>query len=198
MSEQRLRNIYLPPFKAALDAGADTFMCSFNAINGVPGCANSYTMNHILKHEWDFDGFVESDWTAVEELRACPPKNPDDGRVRTRGRRGRAQRRGARAQRGRRLGDDQHADSRLRRSSSRRSGAISMRRINDAVRRILRVKFRAGLFEHPYAPYTPAEAEAQMLRPDAVEAARKAAGRSMVLLKNDGVLPLDPSARRRP
>ncbi len=79
MSEQRLRNMYLPPFKAALDAGADTFMCSFNAINGVPGCANSYTMNHILKHEWGFDGFIESDWTAVKELRACPPVNPDDG-----------------------------------------------------------------------------------------------------------------------
>ena len=70
-----------------------------------------------------------------------------------------------------------------------------MRRIDDAVRRILRVKFRAGLFEHPYAPYQPGEAERQMLRPDAVKAARKAAGRSMVLLKNDGVLPLDPSAK---
>ena len=110
MSEQRLRNMYLPPFKAALDAGADTFMCSFNAINGVPGCANSYTMNHILKHEWGFDGFIESDWTAVKELRACPPVNPDDGRVRPRDRRGRPRRRGRGAQRGRRLGDDQHAD----------------------------------------------------------------------------------------
>ena len=75
-------------------------------------------------------------------------------------------------------------------------GRISMQRINDAVRRILRVKFRAGLFEHPYAPYTPAEAEAQMLRPDAVAAARKAAGRSMVLLKNEGgVLPFDPAKK---
>ena len=79
MSEQRLRNLYLPPFKAAVDAGADTVMCSFNAINGVPGCGNDYTMNEILKGEWDFDGFVESDWTAVAEMRACPPKNPDAG-----------------------------------------------------------------------------------------------------------------------
>ena len=76
MSEQRLWNIYLPPFKAAIDAGADTAMCSFNAINGVPGCGNDYLMNEILKGEWDFDGFVESDWTAVAEMRACPPKNP--------------------------------------------------------------------------------------------------------------------------
>ena len=79
MSEHRLRNMYLPPFKAAIDAGADTAMCSFNAINGVPGCGNDYLMNDILKGEWDFDGFVEGDWTAVAELRACPPKNPDSG-----------------------------------------------------------------------------------------------------------------------
>ena len=79
MSEQRLRNLYLPPFKAAVDAGADTVMCSFNAINGVPGCANKYTETQILKKEWGFDGFIESDYTAVAETRACPPKNPDEG-----------------------------------------------------------------------------------------------------------------------
>jgi beta-glucosidase len=78
MSVQRLWNLYLPPFKAALDAGADTFMCSFNSLNGVPACGNRYLMTDILKGEWDFDGFVESDWTAVAELRACPPRNPDD------------------------------------------------------------------------------------------------------------------------
>jgi beta-glucosidase len=71
-----------------------------------------------------------------------------------------------------------------------------MSRLNDAVRRILRVKFRAGLFENPYAPFPPEQAEAQMLKPDAVEAARRAAGRSMVLLKNEGgVLPFDPSKK---
>jgi beta-glucosidase len=70
-----------------------------------------------------------------------------------------------------------------------------MKRIDDAVRRILRIKFRAGLFEHPYAPYTPDQAEAQMLRPDAVAAARRDAARTMVLLKNDGVLPFDPAKK---
>ncbi|MFL6018545.1 MAG: glycoside hydrolase family 3 C-terminal domain-containing protein, partial [Gaiellaceae bacterium] len=77
-----------------------------------------------------------------------------------------------------------------------REHRISMSRINDAVRRILRIKFRAGLFEHPYAPYTPAEAEAQMLKSDAVAAARKAAGRSMVLLRNEGgILPFDAAKK---
>ena len=79
MSEQRLYNMYLPPFKAAVDAGAATAMCSFNAINGVPGCANSETETDILKNKWGFDGFVESDYTAVAELRACPPVNPNTG-----------------------------------------------------------------------------------------------------------------------
>src|SRR3954449_5391869 len=68
MSQSRLRNFYLPPFKAAVDAGADTAMCSFNAINGVPGCANKQTETDILKNEWGFDGFIESDYTAVQEL----------------------------------------------------------------------------------------------------------------------------------
>ena len=81
MSEQRLRNLYLPPFKAAIDAGADTAMCSFNAISGVPGCANHETETDILKNEWGFDGFIESDYTAVAELRACPP---EDTRTRAR------------------------------------------------------------------------------------------------------------------
>src|SRR3954471_5786296 len=79
MSPRRLRDLYLPPFKAAIDAGADTVMCSFNAISGVPGCADPHTETDILKREWGFDGFIESDYTAVSELRACPPKNPDTG-----------------------------------------------------------------------------------------------------------------------
>ena len=119
MSEQRLRNLYLPPFKAAIDAGADTVMCSFNAINGVPGCANHETETDILKNEWGFDGFIESDYTAVAELRACPPVNPDDGPVRPRRRRRRPGRGAAGAQRRHRLGDGQHEHPRLRRAAAR-------------------------------------------------------------------------------
>jgi beta-glucosidase len=196
LSEQRLRNLYLPPFKAAIDAGADTAMCSFNAINGVPGCGNRYTMTQILKREWDFDGFIESDWTAVAEMRACPPENPDD--VPECGH-GVAEDGPGAAALALNSGVDMEMTSTLIRDFGEQlldEGRISMGRLNDAVRRILRIKFRAGLFENPYSQFQPGETEAQMLRPDAVEAARKAAGRSMVLLKNDGgVLPLDPSRK---
>jgi beta-glucosidase len=196
LSEQRLRNLYLPPFKAAIDAGADTAMCSFNAINGVPGCGNRYTMTEILKGEWGFDGFIESDYTAVAEMRACPPENPDD--VPECGHGVAADGPEAAA-----LALSAGVDSEMTSTLIRDFGAqlleedrISMRRLNDAVRRILRVKFRAGLFENPYSQFQPDETEAQMLRPDAVEAARNAASRSMVLLQNEGgVLPLDPSKK---
>jgi len=195
MSEQRLRNFYLPPFKAAIDAGADTAMCSFNALNGVPGCGNSYLMNDILKGKWRFDGFVESDWTAVAELRACPPRNPDEGECGH----GVAADGPEAAALALNSGVDSEMTSTLIRDHGEQllaDGEISMRRIDDAVRRILRVKFRAGLFENPYAPFKPEEAEAEMLKPDAVAAARKAAGRSMVLLRNEGgILPLDPAKK---
>ena len=195
MSEHRLRNMYLPPFKAAIDAGADTAMCSFNAINGVPGCGNDYLMNEILKGEWDFDGFVEGDWTAVAELRACPPKDPDSGECGH----GVAEDGPAAAALALNAGVDSEMTSTLIRDHGEQLLAerrISMKRIDDAVRRILRVKFRAGLFENPYSPFLPAETEAQMLRPDALAAARNAASRSMVLLQNEGgVLPLDPSRK---
>jgi len=195
LSEQRLRNLYLPPFKAAIDAGADTAMCSFNALNGVPACGNDYLMNRILKGEWDFDGFVESDWTAVAEMRACPPKTPNAGECGH----GVAADGPAAAALALNSGVDSEMTSTLIRDFGAQllaQGRISMQRINDAVRRILRVKFRAGLFENPYAPVAPEKAEAEMLKPDAVAAARKAASRSMVLLQNNGgILPLDPSKK---
>jgi beta-glucosidase len=191
MSEQRLWNLYLPPFKAAIDAGADTAMCSFNAINGIPGCANAHLMADILKDRWDFDGFVESDYTAVAELRACPPKNPDSGPC---GHGVVADGPGA-AQAALNAGVDSEMVSTNIVDFGKQLLAqhlISIKRIADAVRRILRVKFRAGLFEHPYAdlPQIPSKT----MQPADRAAERKAAGRSMVLLKNDnGALPLDPN-----
>lgn len=193
LSEQRMRNLYLPPFKAAIDAGADTVMCSFNSINGVPGCANKYLETDLLKKEWGFDGFVESDYTAVAELRVCPPKNPDEGSC---GHGVAADGPDAAA-----LALNAGTDSEMVSTFIRDFGTqlladkrISMQRVNDAVRRILRVKFRAGLFENPYVD--PALTESKLLLPDAIAAARTAAGRSMVLLKNDnGALPLASGKR---
>ena len=197
MSPQRLHNVYLPPFKAAVDAGADTVMCSFNAINGVPGCANKLTETDILKRQWGFDGFIESDYTAVAELRACPPKTPDEGPC-GHGVAADGPEAGA-------LALNAGTDSEMVSTNLRDYGTqllaqhkITMARLDDAVSRILRVKFRAGLFERPYVDV--AQAEAAQLQPDALAAARSAASRSMVLLKNDqlngaGTLPLDPARK---
>jgi beta-glucosidase len=191
MSLQRLWNFYLPPFKAAIDAGADTLMCSFNAINGVPGCANRYTETRILKQRWGFDGFVESDYTAVTELRACPGENPAGGPCGH----GVAEDGKEAARLALNAGTDSEMVSTTFRDFGRQlvaGGEVSMRRIDDAVRRILRVKFRAGLFERPYVDVD--AAAGKQLLPENRAAARRAAGRSMVLLKNDGpVLPLDPA-----
>jgi beta-glucosidase len=181
MSEQRLRNLYLPPFKAAIDAGSDTAMCSFNAINGVPGCANKRLETDILKNEWKWDGFIESDYTAVAELlNHGTAASPADA-----------------AAQALNAGTDSEMVSTFIRDNGKQLLAqrkISMKRLDDAVRRILRVKFRAGLFENPYVD--PSKAEAAQEQDDALAAARKAGGRSMVLLENDGkVLPLDPAKK---
>jgi beta-glucosidase len=191
MSIQRLWNFYLPPFKAALDAGSDTLMCSFNAINGVPGCANRYLETNVLKRRWNFDGFVESDYTAVAELRACPGENPAGGPCGH----GVAEDGRDAARQALNAGTDSEMVSTNYRDFGRQlvaSGDVSIRRINDAVRRILRIKFRAGLFENPYVDV--GAAAGKQLLPENRAAARGAAGRSMVLLKNEGgVLPLDPA-----
>src|SRR3954451_5286533 len=153
MSEARLRNFYLPPFKAAIDAGADTVMCSFNSLNGVPGCANPFTETGILKGEWGFDGFIESDYTAVAELRACPPVKPDTGPC---GHGIAADGPGAGAAALMAGTDSEMVSTNLRDYGQEllSDGRITMARLDDAVRRILRVKFRAGLFDHPYIDVT--------------------------------------------
>ncbi|HEU5267906.1 MAG TPA: glycoside hydrolase family 3 N-terminal domain-containing protein, partial [Jatrophihabitans sp.] len=192
MSEQRLRNLYLPPFKAAIDAGAGTVMCSFNAINGVPGCANKDTETNILKNEWGFDGFIESDYTAVSETRACPPVNPNTGPC-GHGTAADGPEAGANALM---AGTDSEMVSTNIRDFGEQllsQGRITMARLDDAVRRILRIKFRAGLFEHPYVDQAKATDPASFLTAADRTAARTAAGESMVLLKNDNqTLPLDP------
>jgi beta-glucosidase len=196
LSEQRLRNLYLPPFKAAIDAGSDTVMCSFNAINGVPGCADPYTETQILKKEWGFDGFIESDYTAVAETRACPGVPAGDGFPCGHGTAADAASAGANALM---AGTDSEMVSTFIRDYGAQllaEGRITKKRLDDAVRRILRVKFRAGLFEHPYVDQARAADPASFVTADDRAAAREAAGRSMVLLKNaDAALPFDATRK---
>ena len=180
LSERTLRTVYFPPFRAALEAGAGTVMSSFNTINGVPGTANPFTLTRVLREEWKFDGFVVSDYESVQGT-PRPRRGGRRGRCRPTGPDGR-----------RRHGDGEPA---LRRSSApagRRKGKVPRGTPSiEAVRRILRIKFRLGLFEHPYADEA---REARVLSaPEHQAAAREIAARSMVLLKNEGdVLPLKP------
>jgi beta-glucosidase len=188
MSMQRLWNFYLPPFKAAIDAGAETVMCSFNALNGVPGCANHLTETEILKKKWGFKGFIESDYTAVAELRACPPVEPDEGPCGH----GVAADGPEAAREALEAGTDSEMVSTNYLDFGEQlleEGKLSMARVNDAVRRILTVKFKAGLFEHPYVDIS--QIPEKTMQPADIAAERTAASRSMVLLKNEnGALPL--------
>jgi beta-glucosidase len=188
MSGERLWNYYLPPFKAAIDAGAETVMCSFNALNGVPGCANHLTETEILKQKWGFKGFIESDYTAVAELRACPPVEPDEGPCGH----GVAADGPEAARAALEAGTDSEMVSTNYLDFGEQlleEGKLSMNRVNDAVRRILTVKFKAGLFEHPYVDQS--KIAENTMRPEDIAAERAAASRSMVLLKNEnGALPL--------
>src|SRR4051794_39287812 len=193
MSLSRLWNVYLPPFKAAVDAGSDTVMCSFNALNGKPGCANPYTETQVLKNQWGFDGFIESDYTAVAELRACPPVNPNTGPCGH----GVAADGPQAAQKALNAGTDMEMVSTNYRDFGRQLVAnrkVSMQRIDDAVRRILRIKFRAGLFDH--ISYNHVDNRQTAIPQANREAARRAAQRSMVLLKNNGsTLPFNAAKR---
>lgn len=185
ISEHTLRQIYLPPFHAAVNAGAATIMSAFNSINGVPASANPFTLIQILRKEWGFRGVVDSDWTSIAEVIAHGIAN--DGATA--------------AHKAFLAGVDVDMASSLYHDHLAelvRSGQIPQANIDEAVRRVLRLKFALGLFEHPYADEAH-EAEA-MLRPESILLARTAAERSLVLLKNDPVsgtpmLPLSESVQ---
>jgi beta-glucosidase len=186
ISEHTLRQFYLPPFHAAVNAGSASIMSAFNSINGVPASANPFTLTQVLRNEWGFRGIVDSDWTSVGELIAHGIAN--DGIT--------AARKGFLA------GVDMDMVSSLYHDHLAelvRSGKVTQARLDESVRRVLRVKFALGLFEHPYADET-RETEA-MLRPDSIVLARIAAERSFVLLKNSPgpnstpILPLSKDVR---
>jgi len=170
LSEQTLREIYFPPFKAAVDAGVGTLMSSFNAINGVPASANAFTLTKVLRDEWKFDGFVVSDYTSVKELiNHGIAANEEDA-----------------AAAALNAGVDMEMVSRSYNTFGPKliqQKRLSTATLDEAVRRVLRIKFRLGLFDRPYTDEA-REANA-LLRPESLRLAREIAGRSMVLLKND-------------
>jgi len=181
-SEQRLRELYLPPFHAAVRAGCGSLMSAFNDLNGVPTSANRFTLERILRQEWGFDGFVVSDWNSIGEL--VQHGYAADGKDA--------------AEKALRAGVDMDMSSftyRTHLGESVKQGAVSESTVDRSVRRVLRAKFALGLFVNPYAD---PKVEARVTLCDAHrQLARESAARSMVLLKNDGgLLPLKKDVAR--
>ena len=169
ISEHTLRQYYLPPFHAAMDAGTLSIMSAFNAVNAVPSSANPFTLRQILRNEWKFRGVVDSDWTAVAELINHGIANDGAGAAR-------------RAMLG---GVDMDMESSLYHdhlAALVRSGKVPQSDVDEAVRRVLAMKFVVGLFDHPYTDE--AREPQAMLLPESVALAEKAAEQSLVLLKN--------------
>lgn len=180
ISEHTLREFYLPPFHAAVNAGTATLMSAFNSLNGLPSTANPFTLTQVLRKEWGFEGFVVSDWNSIGEL--LPHGIATDGAT--------AARKAFLA------GVDMDMVSSLYHDHLAelvRSGAVSEARVDESVRRVLRVKFALGLFEHPYVDE--GRAQQVFLLPESLHLAQTITERSFVLLKNapaDGGKPLLP------
>jgi beta-glucosidase len=178
ISERTLREVYLPPFHAAVDAGAGSLMSAFNEIGGIPSSANPHTLTDILRGEWGFQGFVVSDWSSVLEL--LPHGIAGD-----------SLQAGVNAIR---AGVDMDMAARVYEHvipGAFHDGSLSMDIVDRAVRRVLREKFRMGLFEHPYRNANADRERMWMLTPEHRALARRVAQESMVLLKNEGgLLPL--------
>ncbi len=175
LTERQLRNVYLPPFEAAVKAGAMTLMTSFNDNDGVPSTGNTFILKDVLRDEWGFDGLVVTDWNSMGEMIAhgfgidrkdvaCKAVNAGvDMDMMT-------------------FGFISHLEELVA------SGCVKESAIDEAVRRILRVKLLLGLFEHPYVDVE--AGQAVQYAPEHLAAAQRAAEESAVLLKNEGVLPL--------
>lgn len=176
ISKQTLWDTYLLPYEMGVKAGAATLMSSFNDISGVPGSANPYIMTEILKKRWGHDGFIVSDWGAIEQLKnqgLAATKKEAAWHAFTAG-----------------LEMDMmsHAYDRHLQELVE-EGRVSVAQVDEAVRRVLLLKFRLGLFERPYTPAT-SEKE-RFFRPQSMDIAARLAAESMVLLKNENkTLPL--------
>ena len=176
ISAQTLWDTYLLPYEMGVQAGAATLMSSFNDISGVPGSANPYIMTEILKKRWKHDGFIVSDWGAVEQLKnqglAATKKDAAWYAFNA----------------GLEMDMMSHAYDRHLKELVE-EGKVTMAQVDESVRRVLRVKFRLGLFERPYTPVT--NEKDRFFRPQSMAVAAQLAAESMVLLKNDNqILPL--------
>src|SRR5438309_445358 len=184
MSEARLREVYLQPYKAGFDAGAMSAMASFNEINGVPSTGNRWLMTDLLRGEWGFKGFVVSDYTGDEEMIAHGFAK--DGRD--------AARLAFLA------GVDMSMQSGLYRQHLPdlvRSGAVPEAQLNESVRRVLAMKATLGLFDDPFRRIDVRRETARSMLPKTRALAREAGRKAIVLLKNDGdLLPLPRSGKR--
>ncbi len=179
-----LHNVVLPPFKAAAEAGALTFMNSFNELNGIPATGDKYLQRDILKGEWGYDGMVVSDWGSITEMIAHG--YAEDGKH--------AAFLAADA------GSDMDMESHLYKLHLKElveAGELDIAHIDDAVRRILRVKFKLGLFEDPYKYSDELREKNLLLHPDHMNAALDVAKKSIVLLKNENnFLPLAKTGKK--
>ena len=178
MSERVLRDVYLPPFKAAREAGVKTFMTSFNEISGIPSTASRFLLRDILKGEWQFDGMVVSDYTGVNEMIAHGFAKDDQDA----------------AQLALNAGMDMDMVGATYMTTLKKSydeGIVSIETINDACKRVLDVKYDLGLFEDAYRYSDEKREKETIYKPEFMEAALDVARKSMVLLKNTkSVLPL--------
>lgn len=183
VSERTLREIYLPPFKAAVDAGAGTLMASFNEIGGMPSSANRWLMTDLLRKEWGFAGFVVSDWTSIQELvpHGIAANRAEAGRLALE------------------AGVDMDMVARIYEQDGAalvRDKKISEELVNESVRRVLAAKFKLGLFDNPYRNCDPAREKRDLLTPANKELARQVAQKSIVLLKNEkNILPLSKEVK---
>ena len=171
--EVQLRETYLPPFKAAIDAGSLSIMCAFNDLNGVPASGNKHLNVDILRDEWQFNGVLVSDWASLQNM-----NNQGNS---------------ANLKEATQLSVEAHMDMDMESQGYPRhlkelveEGSVSEQLIDDCVRNILRMKFRLGLFDNPYCY----NENPEYFTPEALAAAQKAAEESAVLLKNNGILPI--------
>src|SRR5229473_8288520 len=169
ISEHTLRQFYLPPFHAAVNAGTATLMSAFNSLNAVPSSANPFTLTQILRKDWGFKGMVVSDWNSIGELVAH----------------GIAADEATAARKAFLAGVDMDMTSSFYHDQLAKlvqSGAVPEARIDESVRRVLRVKLALGLFDHPYVDE--GRAKQAFFLPESLQLAQTVAERSFVLLKN--------------